>query len=73
MPMTTRTLDCPICGEDGLIVYRAVETMRLVCSECGWRTTKPLVAGVDLDEAIAAAVQAAQKPVSAPIAPNDIT
>lgn len=51
--------NCPRCSEPELCLYRAVDLWVCFCIECGWRTSQPLVDGVDIDDAIAAAVRAA--------------
>lgn len=53
---------CPLCDEDELCLYRSVDSWTCFCAECGWRTTQLLVAGQDLDAAIAAAIRAAKEP-----------
>lgn len=63
---------CPSCQEDELCIYRAGNSFRLWCSECGWRVSGELIIGQDLDAVIAAVVKAEtpidDPPVSAPIA-----
>lgn len=60
--MMRKTPNCPICQEDELVLYRAGDTFRLLCVECSWRTSGPILDGVDIDDAIAAAVAKAQEP-----------
>lgn len=72
--MMRKLPDCPSCQENELWLQYMSFGVYIRCYYCGWTGKMiPAPSQADLDAAIATVVEAAQAPVSAPIAQDNIS